>query len=177
ICTNCRKKLTKTGKETEEIKEQMICTADEIMDCNLEHPSESTDMSALSEDKCLLSQNSDLDMSSQELSSQATEASVVNIGKLEKLNDFLQTAGCSPVKYLQSSFTDCSERSERRYIQKAKDCVDLVLSTICPGEGDILAEVLFPSTNDQKNQMLAADPLLMALTDSFNQAETLLNSE
>ncbi|XP_063437687.1 uncharacterized protein LOC134718829 isoform X1 [Mytilus trossulus] len=97
ICTNCRKKLTKTGKETEEIKEQMICTADEIMDCNLEHPSESTDISALSEDKCLLknaniegvqtrkrklnylsittgvhSQNSDLDMSSQELSSQAT---------------------------------------------------------------------------------------------------------
>ncbi|VDI16834.1 Hypothetical predicted protein [Mytilus galloprovincialis] len=175
----------------------MICTADEIMDCNLEHPSESTDISTLSEDKCLLknaniegvqtrkrklnylsittgvhSQNSDLDMSSQELSSQATEASVVNIGKLEKLNDFLQTAGCSPVKYLQSSFTDCSERSQRRYIQKAKDCVDLVLSTICPGEGDLLAEVLFPSTNDQKNQMLAADPLLMALTDSFNKAET-----
>ncbi|CAG2227344.1 unnamed protein product [Mytilus edulis] len=113
------------------------------MDCNLEYPSESPDISALSEDKFLL-----------------------------KLNNFPQTDGCSPVKYLQSSFTDCSERSQRRYIQKAKDCVDLVLSTICPGEGDLLAEVLFPSTNDQKNQMIAADPLLIALTDSFNKAET-----
>ncbi|XP_063437688.1 uncharacterized protein LOC134718829 isoform X2 [Mytilus trossulus] len=66
ICTNCRKKLTKTGKETEEIKEQM-------KNANIEGvQTRKRKLNYLSITTGVHSQNSDLDMSSQELSSQAT---------------------------------------------------------------------------------------------------------
>ncbi|CAG2254646.1 unnamed protein product [Mytilus edulis] len=70
--------------------------------------------------------------------SQSSEASVSNSLKLESLNKFLSISGISPVKELNVYIRDSSTRTQQRYISKAKQCMELMISTICPGEEDFI---------------------------------------
>ena len=54
--------------------------------------------------------------------------------------------GLSPVKKIQNPYTESSERTRHRYETKALQCVNVLLDTICPNEGDALWENICEST-------------------------------
>ncbi|CAC5378307.1 unnamed protein product [Mytilus coruscus] len=74
---------------------------------------------------------------------QSSEASVSNSLKLESLNKFLSLSGVNPVKELHVYIRDANSRTQQRYISKAKQCMELMLSTISPGEEDFIKKTQF----------------------------------
>lgn len=58
-----------------------------------------------------------------------------------------------------------SDRSKKRYIDKANQCLDLVFNTICPGEGETLKTALLSSEKDE-------DVTLETLVSIYQRAET-----
>ncbi|CAC5418193.1 unnamed protein product [Mytilus coruscus] len=58
--------------------------------------------------------------------SQISDSSLVQTDKLSNLNIFLQQSGVSPVKHMRGSFLS-SERTQRRYLQKANDCLAVMI--------------------------------------------------
>ncbi|CAC5424878.1 unnamed protein product [Mytilus coruscus] len=101
--------------------------------------------------------------------SQESYASVMNISRLESLNTFLHNCNVSPVKSLSNPLTVASERTKRRYIDKAKECVFAVLETIAPKEKDLLLESIIFERNEQEQP---ADDTLQILKKIYIQAES-----
>lgn len=96
-------------------------------------------------------------------------ASVMNISRLESLNTFLHNCNVSPVKSLSNPLTVASERTKRRYIDKAKECVFAVLETIAPKEKDLLLESIIFERNEQEQP---ANDTLQILKKIYIQAES-----
>lgn len=100
--------------------------------------------------------------------SQGTDASVIRVERLQKLNDFLDICNISPIKCLTESLEQSSERTKRRYTSKARNCITALLDTICPGETEFLSNCLFNESGSTKNE----STLLSAVASSYLTAET-----
>lgn len=110
--------------------------------------------------------------SSHSQESQISEASEVHVDKLLNLNSYLKSAGLSPVKQLQGSFMS-SMRTQRRYLQKANECLSLVIEAICPNEKEQFKEMFVQSLTSpslQKNDIAGVD--VHVLKDIYDRAET-----
>ncbi|CAC5394751.1 unnamed protein product [Mytilus coruscus] len=101
--------------------------------------------------------------------SQSSEASVSNSLKLESLNKFLSISGVSPVKELNVYIRDSSTRTQQRYISKAKQCMELMLSTICPGEEDFIKKAVF---NDMSTKTMEENATLETLVEIYKRADS-----
>ncbi|KAK3731873.1 hypothetical protein QZH41_000338 [Actinostola sp. cb2023] len=56
---------------------------------------------------------------------------------LQKLNDFLATRDCSPVRYCaQNAWSEAAERTKREHLRKIKQGIIGVIQTIAPGQED-----------------------------------------
>ncbi|CAC5414975.1 unnamed protein product [Mytilus coruscus] len=102
--------------------------------------------------------------------SQESYASVMNISRLESLNTFLHNCNVSPVKSLSNPLTVASERTKRRYIDKAKECVFAVLETIAPKEKKRFAIGIHYFERNEQEQ--PADDTLQILKKIYIQAES-----
>ncbi|MES1923405.1 hypothetical protein MHBO_004971, partial [Bonamia ostreae] len=72
------------------------------------------------------------------MSSQYSDATVVNISRLESLNAFLTLCDVSPVKKLNNPLSKSSERTKKRYMDKAQQCFTAMIETIAPNEADVI---------------------------------------
>ncbi|XP_063435730.1 uncharacterized protein LOC134716650 [Mytilus trossulus] len=108
ICTNCRKELSVKPVET-------ICHESYAVNCF-----------------------SDADSESQPIFSQHSEASVCGIWKLEKLNAYLEITNVSPVKEKTTPLITSCEKTRKKCLSKALECLTAICSTICLGEGEEL---------------------------------------
>ncbi|CAC5423019.1 unnamed protein product [Mytilus coruscus] len=73
------------------------------------------------------------------------------------------------LKSLSNPLTVASERTKRRYIDKAKECVFAVFETIAPKEKDLLLESIIFERNEQEQP---ADDTLQILKKIYIQAES-----
>ena len=73
-------------------------------------------------------------------SSQASEATVCGLGRLEALNSFLSLSNMSPVKEKRIPYMESSEKTKSKCVTKALQCIAAICETICPGEGQVLQE-------------------------------------
>ena len=99
--------------------------------------------------------------------SQSSEASVSNSAKLEALNRFLSTCGISPVKECQTAMSNASTRTQKRYIEKTKLCIDKVFSTICPGDEDFLRNAVM-----NRDSSFEDKAVLETLVEVYDKAST-----
>ena len=116
----------------------------------------------------------DSEESSQDVLSQASQvsdASVCLVDRLEKLNEFLAACKASPVQALKESFCLSSERTKRRYVAKAFECLIHLLETMCPGESDSLKEAMF-TTMGSTSTNCESPEYIKALIDTYLKAET-----
>ncbi|CAG2248591.1 unnamed protein product [Mytilus edulis] len=108
--------------------------------------------------------------------SQISDSSLVQTDKLSNLNIFLQQSGVSPVKHMQGSFLS-SERTQRRYLQKANDCLAVVIEAICPKEKEAFMEKFVESLckstaveNNQSSRSCGVNASI--LKEIYDRAET-----
>ncbi|VDI78120.1 Hypothetical predicted protein [Mytilus galloprovincialis] len=108
--------------------------------------------------------------------SQISDSSLVQTDKLSNLNIFLQQSGVSPVKHMQGSFLS-SERTQRRYLQKANDCLAVVIEAICPKEKEAFMEKFVEShckstavENNQSSRSCGVN--VSILKEIYDRAET-----
>ncbi|XP_061190254.1 uncharacterized protein LOC133198128 [Saccostrea echinata] len=106
-------------------------------------------------------------MASQET---VSEASVCSNSKLEALNNFLMFSGASPVKEHKEQITSASYRTQQRYIAKAKECIEHLFSTICPGDEGFLRSAVFGVNSVQED--ITRSTTLDTLVDIYNSAES-----
>ncbi|CAC5395378.1 unnamed protein product [Mytilus coruscus] len=120
-------------------------------------------------------QLSDSNLFSQETqqsqNSQASESSVADIDCLGKLNEFLQACNTSPVKKIREPLSASSERTQRRYTEKANECLSLLLETMCPGESEQLKKNMFSKLENNMTRM-DSPQFIDALAKSYMRAET-----
>ncbi|CAG2256336.1 unnamed protein product [Mytilus edulis] len=112
-------------------------------------------------DDLVLSQETDQSLAG---GSQVSEASVCVIEKLDKLNEFLSLSGISPVKKIQGPLESASARTIQRYKLKARQCLNSVFETICPGEAPFLEAELYPE--------LLKDNTMKTLLEIYTKADT-----
>ncbi|XP_062597521.1 uncharacterized protein LOC134258946 [Saccostrea cucullata] len=99
-----------------------------------------------------------------------SEASVSNSSKLEALNHYLALSNVSPIKECQVYLQHSSNRTKQRYINKAKQCLDLILTTICPGEEEFLRRSVL---NDiQLDSVEEENAILETLVEIYNGANS-----
>lgn len=109
--------------------------------------------------------------SSQKVSdSQQSQSSVCNQVRLNMFNQILLSFNKSPVKQIQTSLTTCSERTQRRYTSKVRDCVRVICKTFCPGEGNVLHDMFM--TTIGKNMQSSTENTAVLLADIYKSAET-----
>ncbi|XP_076090297.1 uncharacterized protein LOC143062512 [Mytilus galloprovincialis] len=101
--------------------------------------------------------------------SQSSEASVSNSLQLESLNKFLSISGISPVKELSIYIKDSSTRTQQRYISKAKQCMELMFSTICPGEENFIKKAVL---NDMSTKTMEENAILETLVEIYKRADS-----
>lgn len=93
------------------------------------------------------------------------------VDRFGKLNEFLGACNLSPIKTLKDPFQTSSDRTKRRYVAKANECLSLLLETMCPGEGDSLKDAMFAKYS--KSYISYDSPeIVTALIDSYMKAET-----
>lgn len=112
-------------------------------------------------DDLVLSQETDQSLAG---GSQVSEASVCVIEKLDKLNEFLSLSGISPVKKIQGPLESASARTIQRYKLKARQCLNSVFETICPGEAPFLEAELYPES--------LKDNTMKTLLEIYTKADT-----
>ncbi|XP_062603058.1 uncharacterized protein LOC134264790 [Saccostrea cucullata] len=121
-----------------------------------------------------LSQQSNVSsvLSSQEsiTDSQISEASILKISRLESLNTFLAQCDVSPIKKLTNPLTVSSDRTKKRYLEKAKQCISVVLETVSPNEGEILWKSIL--ADQEKKEDLENDQSLNVLKEIYSKGET-----
>ena len=110
------------------------------------------------------SQETDQSFSQETDYSQFSEASACVSDKIEKLNDFIGLSGVSPVKKLQGTLQTSSTRTIQRYKLKARQCINTVLETMCPGESSFLLSEIFPEP--------AKDNTVETLCEIYSKADT-----
>ncbi|XP_076086616.1 uncharacterized protein LOC143057233 isoform X2 [Mytilus galloprovincialis] len=178
ICTSCRGKIFRDSLSNSDINQSVEVVPSRIED-PLQQQTESSDgffLRPRPDHSYEYYENAhDSNVSSQETqqsqNSQASEASVANIDRLGKLNEFLQACNTSPVKKIREPLSDSSERTQRRYTEKANECLSLLLETMCPGEGEQLKENIFSKV--EKNMTRIDSPQFIdALVESYMRAET-----
>ena len=104
------------------------------------------------------------------MSSQFSEASEMNISRLESLNNFLLLCNMSPVKQLANLLLQSSERTMNRYLAKARQCFSAVAETISPNEGSlILKSLLHEEQENEPCQDLLKDIYLNADSWQFRR--------
>lgn len=79
------------------------------------------------------------DSQNQQLS-QASEATVCGLGRLEALNSFLSLSNMSPVKEKRIPYMKSSEKTKSKCVTKVLQCIAAICETICPSEGQVLQE-------------------------------------
>ncbi|XP_035678162.1 uncharacterized protein LOC118416978 [Branchiostoma floridae] len=101
-----------------------------------------------------------------------------NKESLPLLNTFLQSRDVSPVRSLKKSWSESSDRSKRRHVQKAKESVVAVLNTIAPRDSGSLWKDLRDSGAIDKAVGAHAEEgtvdgdLLQAMTECYNHADS-----
>ena len=99
------------------------------------------------------------------MESQQSEDSVCGISRTELFNKFLSISGMSPVKTLKVPLVEASLRTQRRYIQKAKKCVDIMLETISPGDVEFMKKKMLLKSEDN-------DTSLEVLFEIYKEADS-----
>ena len=102
--------------------------------------------------------------------SQETDASIVRVDRLQKLNEFLEVCGISPVKCLKESLERSSERTKRRYFSKANECITAVLKTVCPEDISLIRKSLFEKPSIPEKD--TSSSFLEAIASSYMKANT-----
>lgn len=102
--------------------------------------------------------------------SQQSQSSVCNQVRLNMFNQILLSFNKSPVKQIQTSLTTCSERTQRRYTSKVRDCVRVLCKTFYPGEGNVLHNMFM--TTIGKNMQFSTENTAVLLADIYKSAET-----
>ncbi|CAC5358968.1 unnamed protein product [Mytilus coruscus] len=147
ICTNCRKDLSVQQK----IKPVETICHESYADC-------ATSCIAIAEEKrerhTIVEVNcfSDADSESQPIFSQDSEASVCGIGRLEKLNAYLEITNVSPIKEKTTPLSTSCEKTRQKCVSKALECLTAICSTICPGEGEELDTMVLQATQTLLNE-------------------------
>ncbi|CAC5425258.1 unnamed protein product [Mytilus coruscus] len=100
--------------------------------------------------------------------SQISESSICNSMKLEALNSLLSFSGLSPVKELQGQISDASRRTQQRYIEKARQCLDVMCNTICPRGGEFLKSALLIEDETDQSEKVT----LEVLVEIYKRADT-----
>ena len=78
----------------------------------------------------------------------------MEVDKRESLNNFLSHFDISPVKEPKKLFSISSERSQRRYTNKAKQCIDSILTVICPNESDLLYSTMLKHVEEKSDLIM-----------------------
>ncbi|CAC5379926.1 unnamed protein product [Mytilus coruscus] len=147
ICTNCRKDLS---------VQQKIKPVETI--CHESYAEGATSCIAITEEKrerhTIVEVNcfSDADSESQPIFSQDSEASVCGIGKLEKLNAYLEITNVSPIKEKTTPLSTSCEKTRKKCVSKALECLTAICSTICPCEGEELETMVLQATQTLLNE-------------------------
>ncbi|VDI67385.1 Hypothetical predicted protein [Mytilus galloprovincialis] len=162
ICTNCRKELSVKPVET-------ICHesyAEGATSCIAE---EKRERHTIVEVNCF----SDADSESQPIFSQDSEASVCGIGKLEKLNAYLEITNVSPIKEKTTPLSTSCEKTRKKCVSKALECLTAICSTICPGEGEELETMVLQAKQTLLNEKITTlDQTSFILKEVYLQAES-----
>ncbi|CAC5407824.1 unnamed protein product [Mytilus coruscus] len=138
-------------------------TQEQFFESSQEH--EEDPVSSQSTSSMYMFESSEENLGSGQCSSYIPNESQVK-NPLRALNSFLAEVDISPVKKIQSNLLDACDRTKRRYISKAKTCLNAMLDSICPGEGDNLFELITPSAEREDNV------LDEAIQESYNSTET-----
>ena len=102
--------------------------------------------------------------------SQETDASIVRVGRLQKLNEFLEVCGIIPVKCLKESLERSIESTKRRYFSKANECITAVLKTVCPEDISLIRKSHFEKPSIPEKD--TSSSFLEAIVSSYMKANT-----
>ncbi|CAC5395476.1 unnamed protein product [Mytilus coruscus] len=118
---------------------------------------------------------SNADSQRQPVFSQDSEASVCGIGKLEKLNALihLEITNVSPIKEKTTPLSTSCEKTRKKCVSKALECLTAICSTICPGEGEELENLVLHATQTLLNEKITKlDQTSLILKEVYLQAES-----
>lgn len=87
--------------------------------------------------------------------------------RFDALNSFLNISGINPIKSLQGDLSSASERTQKRYIEKTKQCLEQIVSTICPGDENSLRVAVLGESVEKDD-----DLTLDSLVEIYRSAET-----
>lgn len=70
---------------------------------------------------------------------------------------------------MQGQIIDASKRTQQRYVEKARQCFDIMCNTICPGGGEFLRSALLTENEtDQSSEKVT----LEVLVEIYKRADT-----
>ena len=96
-----------------------------------------------------------------------TNVKETEMNPTEILNSFLSSRDISPIRRMNLSWEDASDRTKRLYTRKARQAVKAVLSEISPENSDMLLQAVKTAPNENSKIDLT---LIEALTECYNNA-------
>ncbi|VDI15626.1 Hypothetical predicted protein [Mytilus galloprovincialis] len=97
----------------------------------------------------------------------------VALGKLEKLNAYLEITNVSPIKEKTTPLSTSCEKTRKKCVSKALECLTAICSTICPGEGEELETMVLQAKQTLLNEKITTlDQTSFILKEVYLQAES-----